>query len=176
MPGETASELLAQCFPTSGPREVSKYRNKLQIPFQISRKFLSGNFVILEWFLCTPSCSVFRFFKMVGISALLVYLYYVASSGNPLPTFWDNLSVPPSRVKTLRGVCRGMKIDVRCLCMEKGLGNTALHECFSNLCINVQVTNLLVNRLCGVQSAKADRHWAVKEIARRLWIPLLLYL
>jgi hypothetical protein len=25
--------------------------------------------------------------------------YYAASSGNPFPTFWDNLSVPYSRVK-----------------------------------------------------------------------------
>jgi hypothetical protein len=27
--------------------------------------------------------------------------YYAASSGNFLPTFWDNLSVPYSREKTL---------------------------------------------------------------------------
>jgi hypothetical protein len=26
---------------------------------------------------------------------------YAALSGNPLPTFWDNVSVPPSRVKKL---------------------------------------------------------------------------
>jgi hypothetical protein len=33
-----------------------------------------------------------------GICALLVY--YTASCGNCLPTFWDNVSVPSSRVKS----------------------------------------------------------------------------
>ena len=33
--------------------------------------------------------------------------YYAASSGKPLPTFWDNLSVPYSRVKKMRPMLSG---------------------------------------------------------------------
>jgi len=47
--------------------------------------------------LCVISC----FRREVGENCALLG-YYAASSGDSLPTFRDNLSVPPSRVKNQR--------------------------------------------------------------------------
>ena len=85
--------------------------------------------------------------------------------GNFCPAIWQYLSdfcTPPTVLcfvfVKLVGVRWGMRIYFRGSCMVKGLGNTALHECISNICIDVQVTNFLVNGLCGGQSVKADRY------------------
>jgi hypothetical protein len=46
-----------------------------------------------EWF------SQFKSGEMSVEEICTLLLYYAASSGNTLPMFWDNISVPSSRVK-----------------------------------------------------------------------------
>jgi hypothetical protein len=53
----------------------------------------------IEWCLITSfSCVISGF--CCGVDEIYTFLEnYIVSYGNPLPTFQDNVSVPPSRVK-----------------------------------------------------------------------------
>jgi hypothetical protein len=42
---------------------------------------------------------VTSFFRHEVVQIRILVLYYIVSSDNPVPTFRDNLSVPPSKVK-----------------------------------------------------------------------------
>jgi len=59
----------------------------------------SSNFRVIQWCLATS----LQTFTSVGNCILVGY--YVANSGNSLPTFQGHLSVPSSRVQVLRSWC-----------------------------------------------------------------------
>lgn len=61
-----------------------------------------GVSVVLLWVeqSSNPSEIYYRLKKEIENKKCVFLSYYAANSGNSLPTFRDNLSVPPSRVKS----------------------------------------------------------------------------